>query len=79
MAACRAMNVIVAADVLNSDSDSLADEDAASAANAENAFEAVADAPKMRLLPHLLALSNVALSLQLNSESNRCIDVRLRI
>jgi hypothetical protein len=66
------MNAVVAADVSNSDSVASADEDAATAANNE-------DAPQIRLLPHLLALSNVALSLQLNSESNRCMNLRLKV
>jgi hypothetical protein len=57
MAACHAVHAVVAADVSSTDAVAVVADD-----------EAAADeAPHTRLLPHLLAISNVALALRLNS------------
>jgi hypothetical protein len=59
MAACHAVHAVVAADVSSTDAVAVVADD-----------EAADEAPHTRLLPHLLAISNVALALRLNSESN---------
>ena len=63
MAACRAVHAVVAEDVAVGAAAIAAGNDGA-AVSAVNEFD---DAPQTRLLPHLLELSNVALSLRLNS------------
>ena len=60
MAACRAVHAVVAEDVAVGAA-------AIAAGNHGAAVSADNDAPQTRLLPHLLELSNVALSLRLNS------------
>lgn len=73
MAACRAVHAIVVADVSTADAVASRHEngDATTAADIsrENKRETAEDTVHLRLLPHLLALSNLALSLRLNSES----------
>ena len=68
------MHAIVAAGVSTSDSIAFSDEHgAASAATAfsdDKNCEDTDGIAQLRLLPHLLVLSNVALSLRLNSEAN---------
>jgi hypothetical protein len=68
------VHAIVAAGVSTSDSIAFSDEHgAASAATAfsdDKNCEDTDGIAQLRLLPHLLVLSNVALSLRLNSEAN---------
>ena len=59
MAACRALHAIVADDAAAGE---------VAAASADGQSGTADDASHPRLLPHLLALSNVALSLRLHSE-----------
>ena len=74
MSACRALHAIVTADAAAAVADDAAATGEAAAALVDDqsaaAAAAVDDASGARLLPHLLTLSNVALSLRLHSESS---------
>ncbi len=63
------MHAIVCADVSNGDAAASFTENIAASVSAGHGYCAPDDTPEIRLVPHVLALSNVALSLQLNSES----------
>ena len=62
------MHAIVCADVSNGDAAASFTENIAASVSAGQGHCSLDDISEMRLVPHVLALSNVALSLQLNSE-----------
>jgi hypothetical protein len=68
MAACHAVHAVVAADVSITDAVAVVAGNTAVSAPADEA--AADEAPHTRLLPHLLAISNIALALRLNSKSH---------